>query len=270
VSSSFVGVVRAVHDLSKLPTRLAPLATLSAQTRTPTGGAKPRAVRVDFEDATIAYGSHVVVSHVTLRVGRGEAVALVGANGSGKSTLLLAVLGLRPLALGSIRLGDVDVEKLDASAWRRSVAYLPQRPYLLPRRDVRAAMRFPQADTDSDALEQALRRVGLWDRLASFPGDPWSVATDSLSAGERQRLALARVLSRPADAYILDEPDANLDVQGVKWVADLIRELVADGKLVIVAAHTPEVIAAADRVVQLADGRATEIDGERSRAAKAM
>ncbi len=155
---------------------------------------------------------------------------------------------------------------MDIDAWRRTTLYLPQRPYLLPRRTVRAAMLFPVSDFDDDALRRALTRVRLWERLATFPGDPLDVPTDTLSAGERQRLALARLLCRDADVYLLDEPDANLDAEGVALVAELLRELARKGKIVVVAAHTPEVIAAADRVVHLEGGRVTSIDERRRQA----
>jgi ATP-binding cassette, subfamily C, bacterial CydD len=259
-ATAFVGVARAAHEMSKMWTRVAPLAPLvRAEERGALGRTIAASGAIALERVTVAYGSRAVIEDVSVEVSRGESLAIVGANGAGKTTLLLAVLGMRELTSGDIEIGGEDLRAVDVGAWRRSVSFLPQRPYLLPRRDVRAAMQFPASDLDDMAMRKNLERVGLWDRLATFPGDPLAVLTDVLSAGERQRLAIARALCKDADVFILDEPDANLDAQGISCVADLVRELAAAGKIVLVAAHTREVIAAAKRTLRL--GVARPADG---------
>lgn len=260
VSPACFGVVRSIQELSKITVRIEPLEPLIKSATSHRGVVAPDAARLDWNDVTLDYGGHVVLSDVTVGTRRGETLALAGPNGAGKTTLLLAALGLRDPLAGEVRIGDVDLRRLNLNAWRRSVHYLPQRPYLLPRRSVRAAMRFPPCETTDDAMTAALHRVRLHERLATFSGDPLDIVTDTLSAGERQRLALARMLCRDADVYLLDEPDANLDADGVRDVAELIRELARSGKIVVVAAHTPEVIAVADRVVHLEAGRVTSIE----------
>jgi ATP-binding cassette subfamily C protein CydD len=97
--------------------------------------------------------------------------------------------------------------------------------------------------------------VGLLDVLRKKGPDPLAVGVDGLSVGERQRVALARMLCRDAPIVLLDEPDANLDRAGIALVVDLVRELAARGKSVAFAAHTPELLQAADRVVVLEEGR---------------
>ncbi len=255
-----LGVVRGAHDLSKVAARLDPLVTLFGHSAMTSNGVMPDVNQITWSHVTVAYGDHVVVSEVQLEVKRGTTIALVGPNGAGKTTLLLVALGLRKSTDGGLLVSGVDLRKVDVAAWRRVVNYLPQRPYLLPRRSVRDAMRFPAAHLDDETIEHALRRVRLWERLVIFPGDPLAVLTDSLSAGERQRLALARVLTKERAVYLLDEPDANLDAEGVRDVAELLRTLASAGKIVVVAAHTPEVIAAADRVVHLEAGRVSSVE----------
>ena len=93
--------------------------------------------------------------------------------------------------------------------------------------------------------------------LARKGSAPLDVRVDSLSIGERQRVALARLLCRDASLFLLDEPDANLDRAGIVLVAELIRELAGRG-MVAFAAHTPELLEIADRVVVLKDGRVVE------------
>jgi ABC-type transport system involved in cytochrome bd biosynthesis fused ATPase/permease subunit len=110
-------------------------------------------------------------------------------------------------------------------------------------------------DTDDAAMLRALERVGLSGALeAKRPKDPLGVVVDELSAGSRQRVALARVLLRTPAICLLDEPDTNLDRRGTEFAVSLLRDLSKDA-LVIVAAHTQELLDAADRVIHLEDGR---------------
>jgi ABC-type transport system involved in cytochrome bd biosynthesis fused ATPase/permease subunit len=183
-----------------------------------------------------------------------EILALAGPNGSGKSTCLRMLLRLADPTTGAISVGGVALRDLDADRWRRGVAFLPQRPYLPPRADVRAALRWPVGEASDERIAAALDRVGLMPALRRAGGDPLSVRVDSLSVGERQRVALARLLCRDSALFLLDEPDANLDRSGIAVVAELLRELATRG-MVAFAAHTPELLAAADRVIVLENGR---------------
>jgi ABC-type multidrug transport system fused ATPase/permease subunit len=263
VAPALTGVARDTHELWNAIPQMAPLAALLDRPPTRKGGRScPNVTRVDWDGVTFAYDSRVVLDGVTLEAEQGTVIVVAGPNGSGKSTLLRTAVGLIAPRKGEVRIGDAALTALDRDSWRVRLRYLPQRPYLLPRRDVRAAMRFPSSEVDDDAMNPLLRKTGLFERLAA--GDGLDSPTDSLSAGEKQRLALARVLVQDGDVYLLDEPDANLDAAGVKMVAEILRELADAGKIVVVAAHTPELIAAADRVVYLENGRVTSIE-ERSK-----
>ncbi len=184
-----------------------------------------------------------------------EVLALTGPNGSGKSTCLRVLLRLATPSAGVVRVGGTDIARVDADRWRGRVAFLPQRPYLPPRTDVRATVAWPfPVDPSRDTrLLAELDRVGLREALARR-GDPLAVRVDALSVGQRQRIALARLLFRDAEMFLLDEPDANLDRAGVALVAELVRELASRG-MVAFAAHTPDLVAVADRVVTLEGGR---------------
>jgi ABC-type transport system involved in cytochrome bd biosynthesis fused ATPase/permease subunit len=148
----------------------------------------------------------------------------------------------------------VALAQVDADAWRRQVAFMPQRPYLPPRSDVAQAVRWLAPGADDQRVLRALDRVGILPSLQRGGRDPLKVRVDTLSVGERQRIALARLLSRDASLFVLDEPDANLDRAGIALVADVLRELARDHG-VIFAAHTPELLGVADHVVTLEGGR---------------
>ena len=177
----------------------------------------------------------------------GGALALGGGNGSGKSTCLRLLLALASPLAGAVRVGGVRLQDIDVEDWRGRIAFLPQRPYFPPRADVRRAIRFLAPDASEERMKGVLERVGLH-------GASLDSSVETLSVGQRQRVALARVLCRDASLYVLDEPDANLDRAGIHLVASLVREL-ATTKTVVLAAHTPELLDAADRIVILEGGR---------------
>lgn len=231
---------------------------LGAARPSSTGSRPPPSLpaRVAFESVSFRYGPE---ADSALRKaefawdGKG-ALALAGPNGSGKSTCLRLLLSLGAPEEGAIAVGGVPLALVDAEAWRARTAYLPQRPYLPPRSDVARAIRLLAPQSTDRHIADALERVGIAPVLRRHDGNPLAVRIDTLSVGERQRIALARMLCRDARLYLLDEPDANLDRAGVAMVARMIRELARE-HMVVFAAHTRELIDAADRVVVLEGGR---------------
>lgn len=200
------------------------------------------------------------LAHVSLRVGQGEYVAVIGPSGSGKSTML-HILGLldRPTA-GIYRLEGVDTSGLDegrrAGLRSRRIGFVFQTFHLLAHRSVMENVllatiynRMPKAER-LPAAEAALRRVGLGHRMDFRP--------TRLSGGERQRVAIARALvTRPA-LLLADEPTGNLDSSTGERVLGLFDELRADGLTLIVVTHDDQVSAHADRAVHLRDGQVEE------------
>ncbi|HEY8076194.1 MAG TPA: ATP-binding cassette domain-containing protein, partial [Labilithrix sp.] len=166
----------------------------------------------------------------------GRVLLLEGHNGCGKSTVLRLLLGLRAPATGTLAIGATDLATVDASALRAQVAYLPQRPWLgAPTTTVREAIALLEPDASDDVMRAALGRVGLDSLLR---GDVLDAIVGELSAGQRQRLALARTLTHDAPIVLLDEPDANLDAEGAERVAAIARALAESGKMVAIAAHS--------------------------------
>jgi ABC-type multidrug transport system fused ATPase/permease subunit len=217
-----------------------------------------RPAAVTFEGISFRYaeapGDTDVLRDVAFTCNRGQLLALSGTNGSGKSTCLRLLLALASPRVGVIRIDGVDLADLDADAWRSQVAFLPQRPYLPPRLSVRAAIRFLAPDASDERMARAIDRVGLTEALSRGPSAPLHVSVDILSVGQRQRVALARILCRDASVFLLDEPEANLDRAGIELVAEIARELAQD-HMVMVAVHTPELLRVASVVVELDGGR---------------
>ena len=187
-----------------------------------------------------------------LMVRAGETVALTGPSGCGKSTLLAVVLGLRPPDDGVVRLGGVDLADLDLADWRRHLAWVPQRPHLFAR-SVAENVRLGCQDVSDTEVAAALEAAGLRDVVQRLPDGVATVLGEGgagLSAGERQRLALARAFVRDAPLLLLDEPTANLDGETEGDVLAAVRRL-TQGRTALIVAHRPALVALADRVVEL-------------------
>lgn len=182
----------------------------------------------------------------------GKLLALAGPNGAGKSTVFRLLLGFDRPTHGSIRVGDTPFDGIAKSSWRERVAYLSQRPYFPRGASVREAMAFLAHEATEAEMTAVLQRVGLWPRLTRESKDaPLDVVVTALSAGERQRVALARVIVQDAPLLLLDEPDANLDRAGVELLGDLLRQLVdRENKMVLFVAHDEELLTVADHVLR--------------------
>lgn len=187
----------------------------------------------------------------------GEVLAITGPNGSGKTTCLRALLGLAMPGSGDLLIDGVPIGCISLQPWRQTITFLPQRPYMPPRATIGECLRFGDADPSADCMRRALARVGVLEGLRRTSHDPLLAVVGRLSHGERQRVAFARVLCASRPLVVLDEPDANLDRDGIALVASLIVELSRE-HMVLVVAHAPEILAVADRVVTLEAGSARE------------
>jgi ATP-binding cassette, subfamily C, bacterial CydD len=252
------GVARNLIELGRSRARLEPLLALLAAGRPPPpGGAEPvLPSRITWRGVSFSYAlpdgstSTPALRGLDLVWEPGELLALAGPNGAGKSTVLRLLLGLCRPSEGEVTIGGAPLGSLDLSALRRRAAYVPQRPFLPERASVREAIALLAPSAGDAEMRGALERVGLWGRVAP---EGLSRPVSALSAGERQRLCLARALCQEASLLLLDEPDANLDAEGVALVAGLLAEL-AQGRMVIVVAHSPQLLAAAGRVVHVRAG----------------
>jgi ATP-binding cassette, subfamily C, bacterial CydCD len=172
--------------------------------------------------------------------------AVVGPSGSGKSTLLAALAGLVPFS-GTARVNGVDA---GGDAWRAQIAWVPQRPAFLAG-SVADNLRLAAPDATDEQLWSALRRVAIDDRVEQMPAgldEPLGEDARTLSAGERARLALARVVLADPPWVLLDEPTAHVDRVTEQVIADVLLDL-ARASGVIVVAHRESMVRLADQVV---------------------
>jgi ATP-binding cassette subfamily C protein CydD len=205
-----------------------------------------------FNDVVVSYSGRAEPAlRLSAAVRPGEVVALTGPSGCGKSTALRVLLAFETPSAGRTTVGGRDLSSMDPDEWRTRIAWVPQRPRLFAD-TVRANVALG-ADPADASIWRALADAGAAEFVTALPQGLDAVLGDDgtgLSAGQRQRITLARAFLRDAPIVLLDEPTANLDAGTADGVMAAIRRL-AHGRTVIIAAHRPELVALAERVIAL-------------------
>jgi len=202
-----------------------------------------------------------VLARATLTIEPGETVVLVGANGAGKSTTLALLIGSLDPSAGSVTAGGVDLRDLDTRAWRRQLAFLPEHPTLLAA-TLAENLRLADPRATDARLAEALNLAGAGEILARLPDGLGTRLGDggvTVSAGERQRIAIARVLLREASLVLLDEPTVHLDSAAEATTIKALRGHLR-GRSALIVTHRRAVLELADRVVALEGGRFVTMD----------
>jgi ATP-binding cassette subfamily C protein CydD len=226
------------------------LALLDGAARSPAGGRTPTSTSIHLETISVAARNGDAPHRLSADVEPGTVTVLTGGNGAGKSTALHALLGLVVPTSGRVLVGGHDIAELDPRQWWGQIAWLPQRPALIPGTLRQNLELFgPIAD-----LEVACRQAAFDEVLAAMPdGLATVIGRDGagLSLGQRQRLALARTFGAKRPILLLDEPTAHLDGVRERHVLQSIREIAGDGASVLVVGHRESVRAIGDRVIQV-------------------
>lgn len=193
-----------------------------------------------------------VLSGFDLELARGERVALVGPSGSGKSTVVALLLGLVVPQGGRILVDGVDLADVDPASWRERVAWVPQRAHVF-RGTVADNVRLGNPRAGDDGVRRALEAAGAAEFVRGLPRGADTVVGDGgrrLSAGESQRIALARAFVRDADIVVLDEPTAHVDPGTAAAIARAVERLTR-GRMALIVSHRDDMLAHADRVVRM-------------------
>jgi len=197
-----------------------------------------------------------ILEDITLSVAAGEFLALTGNSGSGKTTLLSLLSGLDSPSSGSVWIGSQEITRMKeddlAPLRNQTIGFVFQSFHLVPSLNAIENVAFPaELRGDKGAVPKAttlLERVGLKHRTTNFP--------HQLSGGEKQRVAICRALINEPRIIFADEPTGNLDSTNAHAILGLLRELFTEHRTTLVlATHSGEIAATADRTLRLADGR---------------
>jgi ABC-type lipoprotein export system ATPase subunit len=198
------------------------------------------------------------VRGVTLEVEQGEFVIITGRSGSGKTTLLNLAAGLVRPTSGEVRLGDVNLWSLSDREQSRlrnqKIGFVFQFPSLLPALTVSENVALPTTfgtnhtgPSPHGRAAQLLDMVGLSDKLLAYPRQ--------LSAGQQQRVVIARALIRQPQVLLADEPTSNLDEQTEREIMDLFRDIHArTGVTIVMVTHTTQLVVYGTRAIEMASG----------------
>ncbi|MCC9310102.1 thiol reductant ABC exporter subunit CydD [Kitasatospora sp. RB6PN24] len=216
---------------------------------------------IEFDAVEVRYpGSEdTVLRDVSFRVRAGERVALVGPSGGGKSTVLALLLGFLRPDQGRILVDGRDLAELDLAVWRRNLTWVPQRPHLFAT-SVADNIRLGLPGATPEQVRRAAATAGAEEFIDALPHGFDTVLGErghGVSAGQRQRIALARACLRSSPVLLLDEPTAGLDHLSEAAFLSATGQLMAD-RTVIVVAHRPALLDGVDRVLRVAHRQVTE------------
>jgi ATP-binding cassette subfamily B protein len=213
-----------------------------------------------FEHVSLRHDRNVVLEDVSFRVAPGEICAIVGPSGVGKSTLADLAIRLLDPDSGTVRLDGDDLRELRLADIRRSIAVVEQTPFLF-HATLEENIAYARPGATHEEIVEGARCACIHDFIASLPDGYNTIAGErglSLSAGERQRIAIARAILRRPRILVLDEPTAALDTRTETDLASALARAL-EGRTAVIITHRPSLAALASQQVRLEGGRVAEV-----------
>ncbi len=241
-------------------TRLSALLEANASQEPPMQLPPPQG-RVEFKKVFVALGESAepVLQDISFAIESGTSVAIIGPSAAGKSTLIRAMLGIYQTTRGAIRLDGAELKQWDREILGEHIGYLPQDIELLEGTVSENIARFGQVDPEK--VVAAATAAGVHQMILQLAdGYSTRIKAHLLSAGQRQRIALARALYDNPKLVVLDEPNSNLDTEGDLALADALRSLKAAGSTLIVVTHRNNLLQLVDKVMVLSNGTLVAFD----------
>ncbi len=238
--------------------------TSKREAYTPHRSVRPNEIRgeIEFDNVYFRYKSkdEPVLENINLHIRPGQTLALVGESGVGKSTLVDLIGGFYFPSRGNVRIDGRNIRRIDLEYLRRYISYVPQE-ILLFHETIYNNIRFAKPEATKAEIEEAARRAKADEFIEKFPQGYNTVVGKrgvKLSAGQRQRIAIARVILRDPRVLILDEPTSALDAKTEKSLTDSLEELM-EGRTTIIIAHRLSTVRRADVIATIKNGQVMEM-----------
>lgn len=201
---------------------------------------------LEIKNLKKSYKDHLIFENFNLRIEQGEFVIISGMSGSGKTTLLNIIGSLEDFDSGKVRFNNIDISlrKNQQKYLGEKIAFIFQNYALLENKTVRENLNLiPKKYRTNTSIDQALEMVGMKDKIDS--------KVYTLSGGEQQRVAVARVIVKKCELILCDEPTGSLDKYNARKVIDLIKNLNQAGKTILLVSHDEKIKKIGDRIIKL-------------------
>jgi len=250
------GVVAARQAFKRLRETMVALGSATKPLDLP---APTKSLKIEKITVAAPASGQVLLSEISFELMAGQALGVIGPSGGGKTTLIRALTGIWPTLRGSVRLDDAELSQWDEEVIGRYMGYLPQEVALLDGTITENITRL-DPKRDGQAIVAAAQAAGVHEMIVRLPDGydtqlgPMGTA---LSAGQRQRIGLARALYRNPFIVVMDEPNAFLDAEGEQALNLAIAHIRRRGGIAIVVAHRPSVLSEVDMVAVIQNGKLT-------------
>ncbi len=214
-----------------------------------------------FQNVSFKYGTRVTVfNDFNLRIESGKITAIVGESGSGKSTLIHLLQNIYPITSGKIYINAIDITQFENRSLRNIVGVVPQKVELF-KGSIAENISIGEFEPDMNKVLNICQEVGLMKLIETLPEGFFTDIGENgtlLSGGQRQKIALARVLYKNPEIVILDEATSALDSESEKQITNTMHNLKMQGKTIIMIAHRLSTVLIADKIVVMEEGKVIE------------
>ncbi len=259
--SSLIGVNKTIQNAFIASDRLFEIMDLDQEQENKIILKKEMLGDISFSNISFRYGSRVdVFQGFNLKIQKGEITAIVGESGSGKSTLIHLLQNIYPITTGKIFINNIDITQVDNYSLRKIVGVVPQNVNLF-KGTIAENIAIGDFEPDMNRIMEISMQVGIQKFIDELPQGFFTDIGEngvSLSGGQRQKIAFARVLYREPEIIILDEATSALDSESEDEIMTVVRQLISEGKTVIMIAHRLSTVLNADEIVVMEKGNIIE------------